>query len=104
MGKLRPNCVNIQGVHVADIDDETARKIGTHKGVRIIHVTKNTPGWDADLLCEDVITHVDDRVISDNHALDKIFFKETGPHSLTIIRGSEHLKKVIDLLPMPEVK
>lgn len=59
----------VLGVHVGDLTDELRRQIGSNRGVVVSVVVKGSPAFDADILPGDIITRVNEDVISSGDAL-----------------------------------
>ena len=87
------------GLVVADIDEETASRIGTRQGVSVKRVVKGSPCHAADILIGDFITAIngtptrnlrDFRAVADS-------LPEQGEVSLSIIRSSASIEKTVEL-------
>lgn len=87
------------GLVVADIDEETASRIGTRQGVSVKRVVKGSPCHAADILIGDFITAINGtptRNLRDFKAVADSL-PEQGEVSLSIIRSSESIEKTVQL-------
>lgn len=86
------------GLHTKNLDADTRARIQSNKGVEVIIVVKNTPGFSADIFKGDIIKQMGNTEITDDKAyqaaLDKYEGKETD---ITIYRNGNLITKKIHL-------
>jgi serine protease Do len=86
------------GVRDSETPDYIKKELGTNKGIMLRVVIKDTPAYDADLFAGDVVTKLNDDVITNMQHWGKAINTHSGQTvALTIYRDGEYLEKSVAL-------
>jgi hypothetical protein len=66
------------GVHANDLTDDMRREIGSNRGVVVKVVVRDSPAFNADIMSGDIITKINDEVISDAQGFYAIIARYAG--------------------------
>jgi hypothetical protein len=55
----------VLGVHVNDLNDDLRKEIGSNRGVVVDVVVKGSPAFNADIIRGDIVTRINEEVVSD---------------------------------------
>jgi serine protease Do len=66
------------GVHTNDLTDEMRRAIGSNRGVVVNVVVKGSPAFNADIMRGDIITMINDEMITDAQSFGAIVSRYAG--------------------------
>ncbi len=66
------------GVHANDLTDDMRREIGSNRGVVVKVVVTGSPAFRADIMSGDIITKINDEVISDAQGFDATIARYAG--------------------------
>lgn len=90
---LRQNKVVSQyGLFLADLEGEALQRAGTHKAVRVIHVSRGKKAWQHDIFEGDIILELDGKGIDDPQKLLENLENSNAAHKLKILRNDKKLE------------
>ncbi|MBS0317841.1 MAG: PDZ domain-containing protein [Proteobacteria bacterium] len=88
------------GALARDLNDAERQSLQTNKGVVITTVVNDTPAFNSDILKGDIITSINGKAIADGRDFVSVLKANTNtghPMTFTIIRGTQHIEKSIQL-------
>ena len=79
------------GVQPEDLSDDLRRKIGSNSGIVVSCVVKGSPAFKADIMRGDIITRINDEIVSDAQSLERSLDRFAGQEVvlLTLRDGRE---------------
>jgi len=86
------------GLIYRDLNESERKTLQSNKGVAVIIVVNDTPAFEADILTGDIITKVDDNVISNQKSFSELLNEQKGKKiKLSIIRNGQRIEKEVHL-------
>lgn len=83
------------GILFENVDEDSAAKIGSRRGAKVVKVVKGTPCYDADILIGDIITGIDGREVPKAESLREAMrlLPEHGETVFSITRSSGKVER-----------